>query len=205
MYESFRSASAPLVGTIAATFPFITVLLSVFFLEERITANQIATIMVIFIGLITLSLPINKLKQIKLVVSNGVLFALMATVSWGIYFTFIKIPVKEVGWFWPNYISFTLFPLFYFFMKLRKINLVKPKNIWSLLIVQVLLLEGAVFSFNYAVDQGLTSIVAPIAGSYPTLFVVLAFLFFKDPITRQQIVGIIITLIGIVLLSIFSV
>ena len=37
-----------------------------------------------------------------------------------------------------------------------------------------------------------------------TLFIVLAFLFFKDPIKKQQILGIIVTLFGIVLLSLFS-
>ena len=30
-------------------------------------------------------------------------------VAWGIYFTFVKIPIQQIGWFWPNYISFSLF------------------------------------------------------------------------------------------------
>ena len=75
---------------------------------------------------------------------------------------------------------------------------------WPLL-TQVVLLTGGGFSLNFALEKGLTSIVVPIAGAYPALFVLLAFLVFKDPITRQQIAGIITTLVGIVLLSVFSV
>lgn len=92
-------------------------------------------------------------------------------------------------------------------MKIKRINLEHPNKERALvpLLMNALLLGMGSWSFNFAIDQGLTSIVAPIAGSYATLFVILAFLFFKDPITRQQILGIVTTLSGIVLLSIFSV
>jgi len=74
-----------------------------------------------------------------------------------------------------------------------------------LLLPASLLISIGGFSYDIAISQGLVAVVAPIASSSVTLFVVLAFIFLKDPITRQQIIGIITTLIGIVLLSIFSV
>lgn len=72
------------------------------------------------------------------------------------------------------------------------------------IISKSLLLGIGALSFNFAIDQGQVTIVAPIAGSYPALFALLAFLVFREQITRQQIAGIVITLFGIVLLSIFS-
>jgi len=92
-------------------------------------------------------------------------------------------------------------------MNTRKIPLIKPtgKGVIFPVIANSILLTVAEFSFNSAMGRGLTAIVAPIAGSYPTLFVVLAFLVFKDPIKKQQVVGIITTLVGIIFLSIFSV
>ena len=68
-----------------------------------------------------------------------------------------------------------------------------------------MLVRVAEFSYNLGISKGLVTIVAPIAGANPTLFVVLAFLFLKDPITKQQIIGIITTLIGIALLSFLSI
>jgi len=70
--------------------------------------------------------------------------------------------------------------------------------------IAVILLGSADFSFNFAISRGLTTIVAPIADSYPALFVLLAFLIFKDPIKKQQIFSIVTTLFGIILLSVFS-
>lgn len=67
-----------------------------------------------------------------------------------------------------------------------------------------LLLTAGSFAFNFAVGQGLSSVVASIAGAYPALFALLASIIFKDPITRQQKSGMIITLLGIILLAYFS-
>jgi len=153
------------------------------------------------------SLDFKDLKNKAVWVNKGTVFALIAMLLWGIYWTFIKIPIQTIGWFWPGLISVSTFPIVLLFMKIKRINLEHPnkKRILVPLIMNALLLGIGSWSFNLAIDQGLVSIVAPIAGSYSTLFVILAFLFFKDPITRQQILGIVTTLVGIVLLSIFSV
>ena len=66
------------------------------------------------------------------------------------------------------------------------------------------LTTGGTFSFNAALQLGNAAIVAPIAGSYPVLFVLLASIFFKDRISASQKLGIIFGLMGIVGLSIVS-
>jgi drug/metabolite transporter (DMT)-like permease len=139
----------------------------------------------------------------KKIISKGIVFALIASVSWGIYFAFVKLLVVEVGWFWPNYIVFLFFPLMFLFMKMRKIELKLPtvNNVFWPLIISVVLVRIAEYSYNFAITKGQVTVVASIAGANPTLFVVLAFLFLKDPIRKQQILGIVITLAGIVFLS----
>jgi len=205
-YEALRIAHPSLVGTIAASFAALTVILSIVFLKETITNYQALSILVIFLGVIISLLDFTELIKGKFAFNKGVLLAIATMIGWGIYFTFIKIPVSRIGWFWPEYISFTLFPLIYLVMKIRRIELKKPTYEKALvpLILSVIILRSADFSFNFAISRGLTAIVAPIAGSYPTLFVVLAFLVFKNPIKRQQIFGIILTVFGIVLLSFLS-
>lgn len=143
----------------------------------------------------------------KLTGKRGIFLAIVAMIFWGIYFTFIKIPIKQIGWFWPGVFALSSLVIVPIFMKLRKIKLAKPNDRGAFLplLANAILLGLGTLSFYYAIDIGLTTIVAPIAGSYPTLFVILAFLIFKDPITRQQIAGIITTLVGIVLLSVFSI
>ena len=54
-YEALKLSSRALVGTIATSFPAVTVIISVIFLNERLTGSQLLSIIVIFIGLISVS------------------------------------------------------------------------------------------------------------------------------------------------------
>jgi len=206
-FEGLRVGNASMVGTIAASFAAVTVVLSAIFLKESITIHQTIAILIIFLGLILSTLNFREIRIGNSSGRLGIFLAVVTMILWGVYYTFIKIPIREIGWFWPGVISLSSLIIVPLFMRWRKIKLNKPNKKGALLplIASAVLLGLGTFSFYYALDIGLTSIVTPIAGSYPTLFVVLAFLIFKDPIKRQQIAGIVTTLIGIVLLSLFSV
>lgn len=206
--EGLIVGSSPLVVTIAASYSVVTTILSIIFFKEQLTIFQGLSIVVIFVGIILSMLDLQDLIKRKLRVDKGLVFALISMVLWGIYFTFIKIPVSKIGWFWPNYFSFLFFiPFVFWFIKLRKIKLYKPNynKAFPSLLTSIIFARAGELSFNLGIATGLSSIVAPIAGASPILFIILAFFFLKDPITRQQIAGIITTLAGIVLLSVFSV
>lgn len=202
--EAVRQSNASLVGTIAGSFTAVTVILSLIFLHENITAWQALAIIVIFSGIILSTLNFQELKRGNFLHDRGILYALISMVSWGVYFTFVKLLIHQVGWFLPIYLAFMLFPLIYVYMRCIKEPLSLPKKSLGAIVASAVLLRGGDFSFNYAIGQGLTAIVAPIAGAYPTLFALLGFVVFKDPITNQQKVGILITLVGIVILSFLS-
>lgn len=206
-YEGLRIEHPSLVATIAASYGAIAAIFSIFFFQESLNLNQVIDIITIFLGVVIVSLDFKELIKIKISSSNGIALALGAMLLWAIYWAFIKIPIRQVGWFWPNVISSFSFLVILLFMKFRNIKLIHPNYNGAALplLTMTLLQEIGALSLNYAISIGQTAIVAPIAGSAVTLFVVLAFLFFKDPITRQQILGIITTLVGIILLSVFSV
>ena len=206
-YEGLRVGNASLVGTISSSFAAITVVLSIIFLKERINIIQTISIITIFLGIVISGLDFKELRNKKLFAGKGVYLAIITAVLFGIYWTFIKIPVEEIGWYWPGIISMTTFPTILLFMRLRNLKLSNPTEKKSLipLVLGSILVGTGTFSFNFAISRGLTAIVAPIAGSYSTLFAILAYFVFKDPITKREIFGIIITLTGIVLLSFFSV
>ena len=206
-FEAYKVANRAVVGTIAQSFPAVVVILSLIFLGERVTFSQAVSIIIIFVGMFLSAVDISEFRRKTFSINKGFLFAIIAMICWGAYFAFIKIPVEKIGWFWPNYFSFLLFPLIFFYMRIMKIKLEKPtkNNAFFLIIISTVLVRVAEFSYNFAISKGLVVIVAPIAGANLTLFVLLAFLIFKDPIKKQQIIGIITTLVGIVLLSAFSI
>jgi drug/metabolite transporter (DMT)-like permease len=205
--EALRIANPSLVGTISASFTAVVFILSLTFLQESVTPLQVGSIAIVFLGMILSSTDFTSLRKRKIRSSKGVIFALVTMLLWGVYFTFIKIPVAQVGWFWPNYISAMTFPLVILVAKVRKASVPNPtfKSSLMIFLAMVILTGVAELSYNYAISSGMSAIVAPIAGSYPVLFAVLAYLVFKESVSRQQKMGIIVSLIGIVLLSVFGV
>jgi len=97
-----KIGNASLVGTISGAFTSIVVVLSVIFLGERLLFQQVIAIVIIFIGLFFASINISELKNKKSLINKGTVYAFIAMIGWAIYFTFIKIPVKEAGFFWPK-------------------------------------------------------------------------------------------------------
>lgn len=202
-YQALKIDSSPLVGTIASAFAGVTVVLSLVFLKERISLDQLLSILIIFLGVFLCSFEFNNLKRGQMILSKGIVLALVTMICWGVYFTFIKIPVLNLGWFWPTYITYLSFPLVLFFLKFKGIKIKKPTLRVGLkpIVASTILTGSAEFSYNFAISNGQVALVAPIAGSYPVLFTLLSFIIFRDPVTKQQILGVITTLLGIVFLA----
>lgn len=206
--EAFIRGVSPIVSVISASFAAVTVILSVIFFQEKLTQSQTLAVVIIFTGLLLTMLDFNDLKKRQIRLNKSILFAIISMFAFGIYFAFIKIPVSTVGWFWPNYISLVApFPLLLLFMKFKKIEIMKPNQNGALipLTLSFILARMGELSYNLGISKGFASIVAPISGANPVLFVILSAIFLKDPVTKQQILGIITTLIGIIILSTFSI
>lgn len=203
LYEGMRIGNATIAGTISSAFSAIVVILSVIFLGDRLNLGQIIAVVIIILGVIYSSVDLKTVRIKSLFTDKSVPYALAAMIGWGIYFAFIRIPVQQVGWFWPAYMSALSLPLLFLYMKFRNIPLVIIKDRQSIgwTFLNALAINGAAFAYNLTILSGQISVVAPIAGSYPVLFVILSRFIFKDKITKQQLAGIIITLLGIVYLS----
>lgn len=205
--EGLRVGNPSVVGTISASFTAVVVVLSIIFLKEQINFNQILAIILIFLGVILSGFDLG-FKKDKGKFRKGIIYALITMISWGVYYAFIKLPVEQIGWFWPQMITLSLFPLIFYFIRKRKGGISIPSYKDSslfLVVMNGILVGGGEFAYNFAISHGYVAIVAPIAGSYPVLFVILASLFFKEQITRKQKYGILTTLLGIVFLSILSI
>lgn len=206
--EGFKRSSASLVGIIVQSFPAVVLLLSALIFKDAVSSNQILWTALIFAGVFICTINFKDLKRSKILVDSGIRLVLIATLIFSIYFTFFRIFSDSYGWFWANYISFISFPaaivIFKYIFKIKeKIEIPKSKKVLIAAILSGLLLRGGDVALNYGISSGLASIVTPIAGASPTLFITLSSLIFKDPITRQQKIGIGICLVGILLLSFF--
>ncbi|MEK7577275.1 MAG: DMT family transporter [Patescibacteria group bacterium] len=199
--EALRRTDASIALTVMGSFGAFIVLFSTVFLRESLPLFHAGIIILIFIGVFLCTYqPKSSIKTLDM---KGVWFALYAAISFGIFFTAVKVFSSTLSWFWPIYLSFLWIPFIYLY--LRKIH-IKPalsdiKSAFIPLLFNLLLLRGADFTFNIGLQLGLASVVAPIASASPTLSVILAFIIFHEKPTRRQLFGIALALIGIVLLG----
>lgn len=203
--QAFRISSAPLVGIIIQSFPAVVLILSAFIFKDRITLIQAIFIIIIFFGVVCCSVNFSELKQAKKLVDKGTALALIAMVCLAIFFTFSRILITSYGWFLPTFIANACFPIILLSLKHQKEKLEIPqlKILFATFMIGFLIKAGD-FALNYGLSlPNQSSIVAPIAGAAPILFVISSHFIYKDKLTKQQIVGIIITLFGIVLLTSF--
>ena len=204
--EALRIGNSSIVGTIAGSFGGIVVILSMVFLNEALGNYQLLAIIIILSGVILSSLNFASLRNKKFIENRGTSLAIVVMFMWGIYFTFVRIPIDQIGWFWTTYIASatgTTIMAALTILRKEKVRRIPSRQYLNVSLASVLANAGTA-SYNFAITQGLTAIVAPIATSYPTLFVLLSRFVFGDKLTRQQWIGIIISLAGIVLLAIFS-
>lgn len=203
----FKHGNASLVGTISGAFAALVVVFSVFLFKERLSFYQTGSILIIFVGLIITTFNTNLLTSSREKNIKSIVFGLSTMILWAIYYTFIRIPVAQIGWYLPQMITLGLFPLLFLIMKSNAKKLVIPRSKSLLLpiFLSAVLVEIGEFSYNIGISRGLVSIVSPVAGSYPALFVLLAFFIFKEPLEKNQVAGIILTISGILLLAFTSV
>ena len=204
--EAFKISNASIIGIIIQSFPALVIILSWLIFKDPITINQAFWIVLIFVGVTLCTINVKDLKTGYLFRDRGIRLALVATLGFTIYFTFLRTFIDNYGWFWSNYIAIASFPLALLIIKpvfriKERIKIPRFKMVILATFLSGVLLRSGDIALNYGVSKGYAAITAPIAGASPTLFVILAAFIFKDKTTNQQKMGILITLIGIVLLS----
>lgn len=208
-FRGLEVGNASIVGTITGMFSMVSVILSIVFLKEIVSYQQILGVTLALAGVILVSLKLSSIKNVSQIFTDkGVVYALVSLFCWGFYFAFVRITSEKIGWFWaavPLFIIALFLPLF---SKNLRSNAGKifqdKKGLTATIIYLILALLVADFSYNIGILRGYTSIIAPIAGSSTVLFVILSRFVFKEKLSLQQKVGIISSLIGIVLISFAS-
>lgn len=204
--EGFKQSSAPVVGIIIQSFPAIVLMLSALIFKDPLTFRQVVWIIIVFVGVFLCSVDIKQVIKSKIKFDLGIKYALVATTIFSIYFTFFRVFSNQYGWFLPNFVSFLTLPIaLYLARKIikekSKIKFVNNKLVLGALVLSSLLIRSGDIALNLGISKDFASIVSPIAGAAPLIFVIASSLVFKDKITKQQTFGIILSLVGILGLS----
>ncbi len=203
-YKGLQIGAVSIISPIAASYAAVTVVLSLIFLNETLTALQAIGIILAILGAILTSFKFHDLIKLRLKnFAAGVKYAVIAMLGWGVLIIFIDILVSKLGWFLPIFLIkaiIVFYALSYSFIAKKNISF--PKHV-GLFIILIGFLESMGFlAFGAGISLEYTAIIAPVSSVYPAITIILARIFFKEILDLNQKIGIAAVLLGLVLLSI---
>lgn len=208
LYKGIGVGKLSIVLPIANSFPILTVLLSYYFYREKLGINQIAAIIIIFIGMLVISFRYSEIRRIKLTkrIFPGVGYAFVTFLCWGLYFFLIKPVVLALNPITATaYLetSILLFGLLFFWGKTKGdwIMFSSKGTLFYCFLAGIGVAFGALF-FNLGIKNEPVSIITPIANSSLLVSVLASRIFLKERIELNQKIAIFLILAGIILISI---
>jgi drug/metabolite transporter (DMT)-like permease len=206
LYKSLSIGKVSLVTSITASWAMITVLLGVVFLKELLKINQILAIILIIFGIVLISSDFREFFQKdKPFFLTGAKEAIIAMFGFGISMFLIAVAVKSLGWFLPSFLSrlsLLIFLILYLFFKRQPIKIESGAISWIIVAIIGFLDIIAFFAYSIGVSSEYASIVAPVAASSPLITIMLARIFLKEKLVLNQVLGVVITIAGIILISV---
>jgi drug/metabolite transporter (DMT)-like permease len=205
VYKGFAKGQVSVLNPIFASFSGIVAIVSVIFLGEVVSGYMPVALVVIFIGVLLLSIDISALKARTLnfivpgfkEVALATLLASFWTLSWNAF-------IGGADWLayaFSMYAFMTAAILLY--AKIGRIKLAVPvPGMWKFLV-----LIGACETVAYlAISLGYsltdkTTVVALLSGAFSLPTIILARAFLKEKVSAAQTIGGIVVIIGIILLS----
>jgi DME family drug/metabolite transporter len=203
---SMQKAGVTLGGVITGAFPAVATVAALVFFGERISGAQGGAIAVIIGGVLLSSLQGKVRTVFADIRASSLLWAFAAALLFGLFFALVRIPVERVGYFLPAYGGNVIAVPLYLLIARRagERDVLRPPRLPVPIAICATVQIGATILYAYALTKGETAVVAPIAGSYPAVFVVLAYIVFRERIRPIQYAGVAATVLGIVGLSLLS-
>ena len=210
--KAIELSNVSVISTITRTSTIITILLSIFFLDEKLNILQYIAILCVLFGIIFLTIDIRKLKSEQLLQEKKALFiSLFVTFLWGIMYFLMKYSVNAVG---SIYTAFYLEFFVFFFIALllfKKNNLIlfkqslvtvlnQKKLLIIIFFIGLLTTLGSLF-YSFAISLIYVSIAITLINMAPLVTAIVARIFINERLSTKQVIGIIITIVGVIIIS----
>jgi drug/metabolite transporter (DMT)-like permease len=207
-FYAISKGQISLTGTIVSGYPVFTILLSYFFLSEKLLLSQYAGIALILTGAVIVAFPHNRNKQSRLLDGKDyswILWGFIGACALGVGDFLTKLSVNQIGSyshiFWIAIMGIAMSSCNYIIDKRNRPipPLFRREGVPAILGI-VVNLVGALL-FLLAFDYGEVSLIASVSSIYPAFMALLAVRFLKEEITRRQWIGIAVAIVGLILLG----
>lgn len=211
--DTFYISSLPRIGVsrafpIASTYPALTLLLSLFFLRERISPAIVGGLLLVLAGIMLISglRARDDVADVSSIRSSGIVFALLASLCWGVGMTLVAPGIEGLD---SLMVASVRTPVY----ALMLCGIVALRRTYRELF-ELSLKEWLILAASGVMGWGLgsvlflltVSLVGPTRGAIltstaPLFALPLSVVFLKERVTLSTLIGTVLTVIGVILIS----
>lgn len=207
-FKALAVGPVSLASPMSSAYPLVTTLLAVFLFGTILTTGQGIAIGIILVGILAVTEFLQHIKN-RRVISRGPLLGLLTALCWGIGYAFLAQAIQMDGWQQATLVELiammATFGLSILFIPGRPkltvndfMNAIRSRYI--ILASSVALVAALSFNIGLSHDTTGGAIVTTFSAGYPILTVLLALRHFKEPAKRVQLIGVSLSITGVILL-----
>lgn len=202
-YKAFEVGNVSVVSASINLNVVVAMLLAAIFKGQKLAGYQPLAVFLILTGVTLVSLKLKDLINSKVSLSAGIKETVIASVVFGAFWNLSETLSEQTGWlptsFWVKIIALLLL-LAWSFIKKESIGYENKKlNFFPIVALVGILEAAAVASVNFGLTVGDILLVSPISSALSIVTITLAVIFLKEKLSKTQLVGIFVTMSGIVL------
>lgn len=205
-YYILAKGQVSLTGTVLSSYPIITITLSFIFLQEQPSLFQKLAIVAVLLGTILIAAGegLSHIKEIKLGDWFWIAIAGALSIGTSDFLSKVANNKTDVYSYLLDYgIAYCIVAgISYFFDKKGRTFPAINNMKFLPTLIGVTMIEIGLFVYYLAISKGLVSLVTPISSVFAAITVVLAWIFLKERVKKLQVVGILFSVAGIILIGI---
>ncbi|KKR05540.1 MAG: Drug/metabolite transporter [candidate division WS6 bacterium GW2011_GWF2_39_15] len=207
-YKAIDLGNPSITAAIAVSRLVLITIIGVFILKYALGYLSILWIVMIITGVVLLTVDFKKLKS-RGKIEKAAVNALISTALFGIAVGFFSYPIKLIGPYNVQMfytLSLIIFAALYMIYREKEsireitLNMIKSKGIFLTGLFGCL---GGL-SFTIALNFGNPNILNPISSCSPIITAIISYFLFREKLTFQKYIGILITTLGVILLGYFK-
>lgn len=202
-FRGFELGNVSIISATMNLYAVFTMIFAFTFLDQRLSRYQFLGVVMIIAGVTLVSLKWSDIKGQKIELLAGVKETILAAVLFGAFWIFSEIISESIGWFSTTLLvkfGIILFMMLYSLLAKRELRItnIAPKILILILLAGVLE-AAAVAVVNWGLTVGDAILVTPISSALSIVTISMAVIFLDEKISRQQGLGMVMVIAGIVM------
>ncbi len=201
-FKGFEKGNVSIIAATMNLWAVFTMSFAFLFMGQRLSTTQTIGVFMILSGATLAAIDWNSIKKQGFQLSLGVREAILGAFFFGVFWNISEIVSEEIGWLLSTILTklgIIIFLLGFSLFAKQEIGLtnIPTKTKYAVLLMGIIEVS-AVALVNYGLTIGDAILITPIASALSIVTIALAVIFLKDKLSKLQLIGVVIAILGIV-------